>query len=133
MKHSSLLHMAGLVMGAVVAGSVLAADQDGVFSMVGHASKPCHAFTEALTQARANDNYYEVNRYSLWLDGYLTAYNLLTPDTYDIAGGQDRKALLDRLGAYCKSKPADNFWTAVTKLTEGLHATRRTQGPKGGG
>jgi len=63
-----------------------------------------------------------------WLQGYLTSYNLMEPDTYDIAGGKGRdttdKSLEIWLDKYSVQNSPKSFAEAVEALTIEFHPTR---------
>jgi hypothetical protein len=69
-----------------------------------------------------------------WLQGYMTSYNIMTPDTFDIAGGKAReasdKSLEGWLENYCKQNPSKGFTEAVEELTIDLYPTRLKTQPK---
>jgi hypothetical protein len=69
-----------------------------------------------------------------WLQGYLTSYNLMAPDTYDIAAGKGRdatdKSLENWVANYCKQNPSKPFAEAVRELTIELYPTRHKKMPE---
>jgi hypothetical protein len=50
-----------------------------------------------------------VEPYRNWLDGYLTALNSQTPDTYDIAGETDVDGILEWISKWCAVNPGSKF------------------------
>jgi len=69
--------------------------------------------------------------YAVWVAGYITAYNRLTPDTLDLLNLQNAHdpnpmagpmAWLER---FCLDNPMSNVLTAVIKFTEMQHPNRR--------
>ena len=64
------------------------------------------------------------NAYVAWLMGYVTAYNRLTADTYDIEGHCDLHTLLPWLEDHCKAHPLISFPDAVETLTNTLYPNR---------
>ena len=75
----------------------------------------------------------KLTMYKVWSAGYLTAYNILTPDTYDIAGGReadstDRSTII-WLENYCRHHPELPYTEAIIKLTTELHPTRIKTAP----
>lgn len=69
--------------------------------------------------------------YAVWVAGYITAYNNLTPDTLDLLNLQNAHdqnpmagpmAWLER---YCLDNPMSNVLTAVIKFTEMQYPSRK--------
>ena len=67
-----------------------------------------------------------------WLAGFLTAYNMLTPDTYNILGNSDLQSALIWLDNFCKANPLENISAGaaalVTELYPKRHRTRKDAG-----
>lgn len=59
-----------------------------------------------------------------WIAGYLTAYNRMAPDTYDILGIAEIDAAVQSIENYCKAHPLDNLSAAMEAVTEEFHAKR---------
>jgi hypothetical protein len=68
--------------------------------------------------------------YTTWSAGYLTAFNLRTPGTYDILGNTDINGAMLWLENYCRNNPLERFATAWNELFNELSPTRTTQKPK---
>ena len=72
--------------------------------------------------------------FRVWLQGYLTSYNLMEPDTYDIAGGKGRdtadKTLEIWLAKYCAQNSSKSFAEAAEALTIEYYPTRLKTMPK---
>ena len=70
----------------------------------------------------------KITSYKVWSAGYLTSYNLLAPDTYDIAGGKkadtNDESTLNWLTDYCKKNPSKSYSEAINSLTVDLYPTR---------
>jgi hypothetical protein len=60
-----------------------------------------------------------------WVSGYISAYNRQTPDTYDIANGQDSSNFLLWLDLWCQSYPDASLGAGMEKLTSKLATHRR--------
>jgi hypothetical protein len=106
------------------------ADSQGRFWQVEVVSEAsCGTFVTARDEARRGRHGHE-NIYLDWLAGYLTAYNTLQPDTYDIQGAADMPSLMLWLENHCKARPLDSFGTAVSELTTELYPKRVKQAPK---
>ena len=123
--------MVALIM--LVSTSGWARDNDGQVWVQGDVS--CGQYIEARA-ARAKPAYDEalVIRISApsWLAGFLTAYNLLSPDTYNILGNSDMQSALVWLDNFCRANPLEDFSTAASALVAELypkrHRTRKDAG-----
>src|SRR5262249_15928065 len=65
----------------------------------------------------ADEEYY---RSWMWIAGYLTAYNMNLPDTYDIIGDRSAREQL-AVEAYCKEHPANDFVQLMATRTKELY------------
>ena len=98
----SILRMDGVVSCADV---VLAADGENTR----RAQKPNSDQNKAYTES-----WRIVSSYVL---GYLTAYNLLSPDTYDVAGHGELAGTTLWLTNYCRQNPTTDFADALQDFT----------------
>ncbi|MCZ6732537.1 MAG: hypothetical protein O7B27_08315 [Gammaproteobacteria bacterium] len=127
MKHTIFV----LAMSLFLPATVNAADIDGLYSTSYSEGKigSCGTYVAARDEGRRG-KLYEENNHIGWAFGYLTAYNLLTPDTYDIIGQTDLSAILLWLENYCKRNPLARFAEAMVLLTDELHPERIRKAPK---
>jgi hypothetical protein len=72
----------------------------------------------------------DLNTFSDWLMGYITAYNSSTPDTFDIVANTNLKSTILWLGNYCKQNPSKSFSQSVESLMNELYKTRQKERPK---
>jgi hypothetical protein len=112
-----------------------ASDQDGYFRPYFMTNKDadyatCQGFVTATDLARQG-HYSSLNQFNQWLDGFLTAYDMYTPDTFDIAFGKDLESLDAMLEKYCRQHPKTFFNKAAESLTFDLYTTRAKTAPKG--
>jgi hypothetical protein len=108
-------------------------DENGYFRpylMIGKAFNftTCENFVNARVLGREG-HFNAQNQFNQWLDGYLTAYDMFTPDTFDIAAGKDIETLDVWLENYCKQHPYNLFNKAVESLTFELYPTRQKTAP----
>lgn len=87
----------------------------------------CSGFVTAIddcNQGRCS----KITSYKVWSAGYLTSYNLLKPDTYDIAGGREAdtndQSTLTWLTDYCRKNLTKPYSEAIKSLTTELYPTR---------
>lgn len=97
-----------------------AADSKGAYAIDGGGGAPCKAFTDS----RKADNKNAAGLFAGWVDGYLSAANQNSPDTFDLTPWQTTDLLLVLLGRYCDSYPEDSFEIAVNNLRKALHTQR---------
>ena len=64
----------------------------------------CEGFVTA-TKFAKQGHYNPINQFNQWLDGFLTAYDMYTPDTFDIAYGKDLATLDGIIENYCAKHP----------------------------
>ncbi len=98
-----------------------AADAKGAFALRGPGALNCADFVQARKQKDGGRDFL------LWVDGYLSALNLTSRDTFDLLpwGNESYLALL--LEGHCKRHPKQPFHIAVNKLLEGLSEWRIRQ------
>jgi len=121
-----------VIMGAVLSSPVPspAADGTGAYnSAFPEKEGNCGTFIAARDEARRGDQF-RTSKYLDWLTGYITAYNRLKPDTFDIVGQTDKGSWLSWLENYCKAHPLDSFSAAVAGLTDTLYPNRVKVAPK---
>ena len=114
----------------VVPFATRAADPQGRFleiNVAGEAS--CETYVTARDEGRRGGHLRE-NIYLGWVSGFLTAYNIFRPETYNIAGTTDTPSLMLRLEIYCKANPRDSFLDAVAWTLTKLYPNRAKQAPR---
>src|SRR5678815_1571286 len=82
---------------------------DGKFAIEGAGYATCAAFTEARnarSEAAPNKPSDAYARFIGWIEGYLTAANRYTPDTFDLTPWQTAEVYGVIVGSYCE-KHAD--------------------------
>jgi hypothetical protein len=114
-----------LVLLMLVSASGWARDKDGGMWVQGDTS--CGQYIEARA-ARATPKYDEALVIGImtpaWLAGFLTAYNMLTPDTYNILGSSDMQSALVWLDNFCKANPLERISTGAATLVNELYPKR---------
>lgn len=102
-----------------------AADNDGNFRSKGFGLESCQRYT---AERSNNSATYYLSR--SWLNGYLTAHNLLRPGVYDAVGDAAIDTLAALLENYCRANPQRNFVTAAAVLISVLEPLRLQQRPQ---
>ena len=64
------------------------------------------------------------NDYIIWVQGFVSAYNALDPNTFNILGVKDWHFVRQWLDDYCKANPEKYFGEAVRVLIEELYPNR---------
>ena len=111
----------------------LASDHNGRYrNFIPEGFDSCREFVTAVDDCQRN-HCAKISLYKVWSAGYLTSYNLLTPDTFDIAGGReadstDRSTII-WLENYCKHHPAQTYTEAIKRLTTELYPERIKTAP----
>ncbi len=102
-----------------LAPSAFADTAQGQFAIEGAGLAQCKAFTEAKT-AKSD----AFSRFVGWIEGYITASNRFTGDTFDLAPWQTPEIFGVILGDYCTKNPEERLFTVVQKLIVSLTETR---------
>ncbi len=96
-----------------------AADAEGRFAVRGAGMMECRVFVEEKRQ-----NTPKLNLYLGWIDGYVSAANQFSPDTFDRVPWGNTVYLATLVESYCKKHPGDRFYVAVGRLLENLAKQR---------
>ena len=70
-------------------------------------------------------------RYTSWLAGYVTAYNSVSPDTYNILGKSNVKSTMQWLDSWCKANPEEHLAGGMHALMKELQPARQRFGASG--
>jgi hypothetical protein len=103
------------------------ADAKGTFAVKGSGFETCQTYS---TSREAKDPRYLAFR--SWLNGYLTAYNQLVPETYDIAAGANLEQMAAQLDQFCRRNPTKNFVTAASTMIAAYRERRLRADPQAG-
>lgn len=60
-----------------------------------------------------------------WVSGYISAFNRLVPDNYDIANGKDAKNIMPFIDQWCQANTEKSLGAGMEKLTEDIWIFRR--------
>ncbi len=113
-----------LLLGLLLPGIAPAKDIDGEHAVFGLGAQSCKAYLAA-RQGRG----VSMRRYQDWIEAYLSAFNLLVNNTYNIAGKRSLREMLRWMDDYCKARPDEPFINAVANLTAVLFPERLNLAP----
>ncbi|MGH6960804.1 MAG: hypothetical protein ACREE7_09990 [Dongiaceae bacterium] len=114
--------LAGLVLALQVTG-VSAEDDQKRYSVRGLGTTICSKFLES-----RNLNVAGSEQYAHWLQGFLTAYNYLQPQTYEIAPGIKTNGLLRYMDLYCGKNPTNRVVDGAVTYVAQVYAKRKVLG-----
>lgn len=102
-----------------------AADKDGLFSIRGAGLLTCQTFVHE--RAEASDAYVMIGG---WLDGYVTAVNELSLETFDVVPYVSTELLTVLINRHCQDNPADLVFAVTNTLLARLFDDRlKTSSP----
>ncbi len=101
-----------------------AKDVDGEFAVFSVGGKSCAEYL----RARAGGGRAQ-HDFTTWMQGYLSAFNLIVPNTYDILGNRDFDKIVAWLDAHCSENRDTTFVNATALLTINLFPERRNIAP----
>ena len=100
----------------------MAMDKNGDYAVWGMGRKTCYSYS----QARASGDY---DPYKDYLMGYLTAYNVMTEDTYLISGKMNLEESLEWMDDYCELKQMHSFELVLADFIREHRETRLKNAP----
>jgi hypothetical protein len=113
------------LVGVVLTGSLqaaLAADGEGNFAVKGAGLETCRTYLAARDEAAARFLVFRT-----WVNGFVTAYNMQTSDTFDVSPMHSIEALSSALANVCEDMPDEAMVNAVASLVAGLAPARSTR------
>ncbi len=114
-----ILLAALLVAALMAAAPVHAADGSGRFAVKGAGVASCGNFVD-LRAEKSKTIFVFVG----WLQGYLSAFNQFTGDTYDVVSWERTEILLRAIERYCEKNRDRKFYAAVAGLANSLMPDR---------
>ena len=100
-----------------------AKDIDGEFVVFSTGAQTCTDYIGARRQGAS------IEPYRQWLSGYLSAFNLIVVNTYDIVGERNYAQIIGWLDQYCLQNQEVSFVNASAALTVVLFPERRNIAP----
>jgi len=106
-------HLAGATAGH-------AADENGSFAVDGVGSQTCRAYIDAIDSKDQR----LLAAYASWMQGFVTGYNVLAEETFDITPWQSPELLILKMQSFCNANPETPFVRGVGGLIASLQANR---------
>lgn len=104
--------------------SVMARDFEGGYAVYGAGGESCKAYLISMKNGRKQDYFID---YTI---GYLTAFNVIMPNTYNILGESGFAEAQGWLQRHCNRYKNQLYINALIKLTEVLYPLRYQSGMK---
>ncbi|TNF36099.1 MAG: hypothetical protein EP315_04650 [Gammaproteobacteria bacterium] len=114
-----------LVLMVVMSLPAQARDFEDAYAVYGAGAQPCSTFVAASEQGGREQDFFLD-----WMIGYLSAFNVIMPETYDILGDNGFPLAQRWLEDHCRKFPRELFVNAMARLTEVLYPTRYQAGLK---
>ncbi len=124
-RNSERSTMNRFVMAAVlfaVPTAVAAADAQGKFTTDGIGAESCQRF---IGEREKKSNFYFM--FAGWLDGYMSALNQYTGDTFDITPWESSELLMALIERHCRQNPDDQYIKVVVSLAKTLNNDKLTE------
>jgi len=110
------LLLSGIVLHAL---PLRAADDTGQFAMKGAGFLPCKVYV--LEREKRSNIYYMIGG---WLEGYLSAHNKYSKETFDVTSFESLELLLRIMENHCKSNPGDRLYGVISAMIGKLDPKR---------
>ena len=98
-------------------GYTHAADRSGNYAIWGKGNKSCFSYLKDRDAGKDN-------AYKNYVMGYLTAYNTLTPETYNISGNLRLDDIMAWLDDYCDAKQVHGLEQSLIEFISEHHEKR---------
>ncbi len=102
------------------------ADSEGNYEVYGDGNIVCSQYIQFYS-----DNSPKLKDISIWLSGYLTAYNLLNDETNSISGPWRIETQMEWIFDYCRISDNSDVANAAQSLTNFLYERKIETSPKG--
>jgi hypothetical protein len=112
-----------LLLSALTLNDADSADTNKRFSVRGLGATTCSKYLE-----ERNLDAKQSEQYAHWFTGFLTAYNWLQPDTYDISAQYKSNGLLRYLDLYCGRNPKNRVIDGATSFVNAVYEKRQKSG-----
>jgi hypothetical protein len=106
--------------------TAFAADDASKFAMKGAGFLPCQIYVTE--RGKRSEIYYMIGG---WVEGYVSAYNRLTADTYDVLSFESLELLLAVMDKHCEANPNDRLHAVFSAMIARIAADRiRAESPR---
>ena len=95
-----------------------AADENGQFAVDGVGGRSCSDYNAM----RATED--GQRAFAGWTEGFVSAYNALSQDTFDVTPWQPVQLLLLKMGSFCKANPQVPYVNGLSALIRTLEPAR---------
>ena len=102
-----------------------ARDFEENYAVFGAGAQPCSTYLVAIEKGGREQDFFID-----WTIGYLSAFNLIMPETYNILGETDFPTAQRWLQEHCRKFPRELYINALARLTEVLYPARYQSGLK---
>jgi len=103
----------------------LARDFEDGYAVYGAGADSCSQYLGSMKNGGREQDYFID-----WMIGYLTAFNVIMPNTYNVLGETGFDSAQLWLKTHCERYPKEPFITAMIKLTAVLYPMRHQAGLK---
>jgi hypothetical protein len=115
--------VAFLLLSALATNDAGSVDAKNKFGVRGLGTTTCSKFLE-----ERNLDAKQSEQFAHWFTGFVTAYNWLKPDTYDISVQYKSDGLLRYLDLYCGRNPKNRIIDAATSFVNAVYDKRQKVG-----
>jgi len=122
-KRNILGATAFVLLSALALNGAESADANKQFSVRGLGTTTCSKYLE-----ERNRDATQSVKFAHWFTGFLTAYNWLKPDTFDIAPQYKSDGLLSYLDQYCGKNPKQRIIEAAANFANTAYNKRQKSG-----
>ena len=98
-------------------------DNNFLYGTQGLGKFSCGKYAQSKKDTSLRLDYYN------WMGGYITAYNIIKSETFQIMGDIDLDGLMVWLDNFCQTNPLKSFAVAVEKLMGELYPKRQKEAP----
>ena len=116
------MKIALLISGLLCLNTAFAADKNGSFAVRSAGMMTCETFVQEKVEKSKS-----LNLYMGWIDGYISAANQYTNDTFDLVPWGNTVLLATLIENHCKANPEQRFYIAVNQLVGALMQVRITE------
>jgi hypothetical protein len=114
-----------VVLSLLISTPSFARDFEDAYAVYAAGAEPCKHYTIAVKKGGRSQDYFVD-----WLIGYLSAFNVIMPETHNILGEMDFASAQGWLERHCRRYPNELFVNATARLTEVLYPMRYKSGLK---